>query len=109
NVANPTWGQIGTQYLRVASPNYADGIASMQPGPPTRYVSNRIFNDRAQNIFSENDITQWGWTWGQFMDHTFGLRDENPAEPDPIAFDRTDPLEGFRNDFGAIDFARTPA
>lgn len=24
NVANPTWGTAGAQYLRVAQPNYAD-------------------------------------------------------------------------------------
>ncbi len=110
NVANPTWGQTNTQYIRVAAPNY-DGPAKPVKGPPTRFVSNRIFNDVGQNLFSENRISQWGWTWGQFMDHTFGLRDERElaVEHAPIAFDASDPLEGFRNDFGAIDFFRTPA
>ena len=58
----------------------------MVGGPPTRYVSNRIFNDVGQNLFSENDVSQWGWAWGQFIDHDFGLRDETPAESAPIAF-----------------------
>ena len=48
NVAHPAWGQAGTQYLRVAPPNYADGISRMVPGPSPRYVSNRIFNDVGQ-------------------------------------------------------------
>ena len=109
NLAHPDWGQLGTPYLRVAPPNYADGIKTMVSGPPARYVSNRIFNDTGQNIFSENDISQWGWLWGQFLDHTFGLRDETPAESAPIPFSSTDPLERFTNDTGAIDFARTPA
>ena len=74
-----------------------------------RSISNRIFNDKGQNLFSENGITQWGWTWGQFLDHTFGLRDETPAENFPIPFTKTDPLEEFQNDLGTIDFARTPA
>ena len=56
-------------------------------GPSPRYVSNRIFNDVGQNLFSENDISQWGWAWGQFIDHDFGLRDETAAESTPIAFD----------------------
>jgi hypothetical protein len=42
-------------------------------GPSPRYISNRIFNDEGQNLFSENGETQWGWAWGQFLDHTFGL------------------------------------
>ena len=109
NRQHDDWGSAGTLYLRVAAPNYADGIAKTVAGPPTRYVSNRIFNDVGQNLFSENDVSQWGWAWGQFMDHDFGLRDETPAESTPIAFDSHDPLESFTNDFGAIDFARTPA
>ena len=109
NRQHDDWGRAGTQYLRVAAPNYADGISKEVAGPPTRYVSNRIFNDVGQNLFSENDVSQWGWAWGQFMDHDFGLRDETAAESTPIAFDKRDPLEAFRNDLGAIDFARTPA
>ena len=109
NLAHPDWGRAGTQYLRVAAPNYADGLGAMVSGPPARYVSNRIFNDVGQNIFSENGISQWGWTWGQFLDHDMGLRDETPGEHAPIDFDASDPLERFSNDFGALDFSRTPA
>jgi peroxidase len=109
NLLHPDWGRANTQYLRVAPPSYADGVTSMAAGPPSRYVSNRTFNDIGQNLFSENGISQWGWSWGQFMDHDFGLRDESPGEHAPIAFDASDPLEEFTNDFGAIDFFRTPA
>src|SRR5712691_12941157 len=109
NLLHPDWGRAGTQYLRVAPSHYANGVSAMVAGPPARYISNRIFNDIAQNVFSENGVSQWGWLWGQFLDHTFGLRDETPAESSPIPFDANDPLEQFTNDFGVIDFARTPA
>ena len=109
NQRHDDWGSAGTQYLRVAAPNYADGVSKEVSGPPTRFVSNRIFNDVGQNLFSENDVSQWGWAWGQFMDHDFGLRDETAAESTPIAYDKKDLLESFNNDLGAIDFARTPA
>ena len=109
NVRRPDWGKANMQYLRVAAPNYTDHIAAMPSGPPTRYVSNRVFNDVGQNLFSENGVSQWGWAWGQFLDHDFGLRDEMPAESSPIAFDPSAPLESFANDFGAIGFNRTPA
>ena len=109
NRQHDDWGRANTQYLRVAAPNYADGVARPVAGPPTRYVSNRIFNDVGQNLFSENDVSQWGWAWGQFMDHDLGLRDETPAESTPIAFDAHDALEAFTNDLGAMGFARTPA
>jgi hypothetical protein len=109
NLLHPDWGRARTEYLRLAAPHYADGVTAMEAGPSPRYVSNRVFNDVAQNIFSENRVSQWGWLWGQFLDHTFGLRDETPGESAPIAFDARDPLEQFTNDFGAIDFSRTPA
>ena len=109
NLRHPDWGQTNTQYIRVASPNYADGVGQPVSGPSPRYISNRIFNDEGQNLFSENGETQWGWAWGQFLDHTFGLADETPAENLPIPFDKTDPLEEFQDDLGAIDFTRTPA
>jgi Animal haem peroxidase len=109
NPQHPTWGQAGTQYARQAPPNYADGKAAMVSGPPARAISNRIFNDTGQNIFSQNDISQWGWAWGQFIDHDMDLRDETPAEAAPIGYDKGDPLESFANEVGHIDFARTPA
>src|SRR5947208_1024256 len=80
NRTHPSWGQAGTQYLRVGQPNYADGISAMVSGPSPRYVSNRVFNDRGQNIFSEAGVTNWGWVWGQFLDHDIGLRDETSTE-----------------------------
>ena len=51
-------------------------------GPNARAVSNRIINDANQNVFSERRVTQWGWTWGQFLDHTFGLRADDRADGD---------------------------
>jgi hypothetical protein len=109
NLRHPDWGKAGTQYSRVAAATYADGIGRMVSGPSPRYISNRVFNDVGQNLFSENDISQWGWAWGQFIDHDMGLRDEMPAESAPMAFDATDRLEGFQNDFGSLAFSRTPA
>ena len=80
NVRHPAWGAAGTIYPRIAPPDYADGIGSMVAGPSPRYVSNRIFNDVGQNLFSENDVTQWGWAWAQFVDHDIGLADERRGE-----------------------------
>ncbi len=105
---HPTWGKARAVYPRVARASYADGVARMADGPPARYVSNRIFNDVGQNLFSENDVTQWGWVWGQFLDHDFDLRDETHGDPTPIAYDRADPLEAFANDLGGMSFWRTP-
>jgi hypothetical protein len=109
NLGNPTWGQTNTAYMRLAPAHYADGIGAPISAPPARYISNRIFNDTSQNLFSENHVTQWGFVWGQFLDHTFGLRQEAGGENTPLGFRATDPLESFTNDLGQIPFMRTPA
>ena len=114
NAAHSDWGKAGVQYTRVAAPIYADGIGAMQGGPSARYVSNRIFNDIGHNVFSENGVSQIGWLWGQFVDHTLDLRNETSGEPAGIPFAPTsvDPLEAFKSNFPTIDhpmidFSRT--
>jgi hypothetical protein len=73
-----------------------------------RNVSNRVFSDNHVNVFSERNVTQWGFVWGQFVDHTFGLRQENGTTAN-IPFSASDPLEAFRNDLGVIPFVRSAA
>jgi hypothetical protein len=111
NAAHVDWGKAGVPYSRVAAPTYSDGIGAMEGGPSARYVSNRIFNDIRENIFSENGVSQIGWLWGQFIDHTLDLRDGTRGEAAGIPFEpkAVDPLESFKSDFTTIDFSRTPA
>lgn len=106
NTDEPTLGAAGTIYPRVADANYADNVGELGAAPPPRYLSNRIFNDTNQNIFSENGVTHWGFVWGQFLDHTFGLR-ESGDEDLTVAFDPVDPLESFTNDLGVIATTRS--
>lgn len=101
-------GRAGTIYPRVAEANYADGVGEVIDGVSGRYVSNRIFNDSNQNVFSENGVTHWSFVWGQFLDHTIGLR-ESGDEDISIDFDAQDPLEEFTNDLGPITSKRSAA
>jgi hypothetical protein len=108
NQAHPDWGQLGRPYSRVAPANYADGRTARPTGPNSRFVSNRVFNDVNQNVFSERQVTQWSWTWGQFLDHTFGLAQGGTAAVN-IPFNPNDPLEQFSNTLGFIPFVRDAA
>jgi hypothetical protein len=105
NQAHPQWGAVGQQYVRLAPARYADGAGAMAGGPSPRYVSNRIFNSGGLDLFSERNVSQWGWVWGQFLDHTFG-RAEPGSEEASIPFDSSDPLESFQDSWGTIPFAR---
>jgi hypothetical protein len=77
----------------------------MAAGPNPRYISNRIFNSLGVDLFSERDVSQWAWVWGQFLDHTFGLAHSGTADAG-IAFDSSDPLESFTDTLGPIPFDR---
>ncbi len=107
NLEDPSLGQAGTIYTRVAEAVYADGIGEPVEGPAARYLSNRIFNGSNQNVFSENGVTHWSFVWGQFIDHTIGLRAVADDEQMVIPFDADDPLESFTNDLGAIATTRS--
>ncbi len=106
----PELGSAGQIYPREVEANYADDVGEPQTGPDERYLSNRIFNDTNQNVFSENGLTHWSFVWGQFLDHTIGLRatdSGDDADPLVIAFDPDDPLEAFTNDLGSISTTRS--
>jgi hypothetical protein len=105
NLAHPSWGEAGSIYRRLTAPRYADGIGKMVSGPSPRYISNRIFNSLGVDLFSARYVSQWGWVWGQFLDHTFGLAKSGTTQA-PIPFNASDPLETYRDSSGQIDFTR---
>lgn len=106
NVSDAQQGAVNTAYRRIAKANYVDGLSAMVEGPNARYISNRIFEDSAQNLFSEIGVTQWAYNWGQFIDHTIGLR-EIGTEPMDVTFDSNDALELFANDGDTLHTTRT--
>ena len=109
NVAHPDWGRAGRPYARVGPARYADGIARPVDGPNARAISNRIFNDTNANIVSERRVSQWGWVWGQFLDHTFGHRQETgvSATPMDVTLSAGDPMESFHSTLGVIAASRS--
>jgi hypothetical protein len=105
NLSNADLGKANTTYSRSSSINYADGVGQPVDGPNARYVSNRIFQDLFVNVPDENRLSQYGFSWGQFIDHDLGLA-QTGTEKANISFNQEDPLEYFRNDLGVISFKR---
>ncbi|WP_170067895.1 peroxidase family protein [Lentzea guizhouensis] len=102
NRAHPEWGAVGEAYLRVAPARYADGAGQPVAEPNARYVSSRIFADGGQNLLSDRQVSQWA----QFMDHTFGLREDTNTDAS-IPWDNDAPPEHVRNDLGSIPMRRS--
>ena len=105
----PTGARPARQYLRVAPANYADGIT--QPGrrPVDALRQQPHLQRRAQNLFSENGVTQWGFGGASSWTTRSACARRPAARARRSRSTPSDPLEEFRNDFGAIEFTRTPA
>jgi heme peroxidase/glucodextranase-like protein len=78
NLSNPTWGQAGNDFLRMAPAGYSDGVDSLAGStrPSARVISNSV-NAMSGNPddFSSSTLSNMVWGWGQFMDHDLDLSD----------------------------------
>jgi hypothetical protein len=111
NLANPTWGQAGTDLLRISPAAYADGIsAPSQPNALSpRFISNALNdqtdpNNPAQDLGppQSKDLSDFAYAWGQFIDHDMGLTLDNTGQSLPIAVPARDPIGP-----GALPFTRS--
>jgi hypothetical protein len=101
NLANPTWGAAGTDLLRVSPAAYADGISapSLPQDPSARAISN-LLNDQTDpnnpsqdlNTVDGNNLSDFGYVWGQFIDHDMDLTPTNSGESLPISVAPGDPI-----------------
>ncbi len=102
NVANPTWGQAGTDLLRLTPAQYANGINSPSlPQDASARLTSNIVNNQADpadpsqeiNTVDQNSLSDFGYAFGQFIDHDLDLTQGNGAS-DPIPVPVGDPIGG---------------
>ncbi len=81
NASHPKWGKSNSQFQRVTSVNYGNGIDS--PGgvdlPNPRVISNEFFDqkDFMENSHGHSDFV---WNFGQFIDHDITFNDSGTGE-----------------------------
>ena len=91
NKRNPQMNQAEVQLIRLADPDYADGISSLAGAdrPNPRTISNKVNVHPlpGSNLVNEQGLipnpdsaTNFVWLWGQFMDHDITFS-EDRAEP----------------------------
>ncbi len=109
NVADPTLGTANTDLLRFSAVAYKDGIATpgMGGGAPTfvtgpRAVSNIVANQATVlfgstdiNTVNEKGLSDFGYTFGQFMDHDMDLTPDQTGQPAPNPNPNKDGDDGF--------------
>jgi hypothetical protein len=102
NRANPTWGQAGTDLLRLTPPQYTNGLnsPSLSQDPSARLISN-IVNSQADpantsqdiNTTNRESLSDFAYAFGQFMDHDMDLTQGTGAS-NPISVPVGDPIGG---------------
>jgi hypothetical protein len=100
NVSNPALGSTSTDLLRKSPVGYADGISapSLPQDQSARGISN-ILNNQADpnnpsqdlNTVDQNSLSDFGYAFGQFMDHDMDLTPDGGASL-PIAVAPGDPI-----------------
>ncbi len=100
NVANPTLATAGTDLLRLSPVAYADGISSpsLPNNPGARVLSDQLNNQAdpanpSQDIQTVNqaNLSDFGYAFGQFMDHDMDLTPTTSGEFFNILADPNDP------------------
>src|ERR1044071_7820791 len=102
NLAHPDWGTPGSHLLREASgTHYADGISAMArpTGPSPRAVSNGIFHQEGSTP-SHLGVSDYIWTFGQFLDHDFSLTEGAGSDGRTDAFIQIPKGDVFFDPFG---------
>jgi hypothetical protein len=100
NQASPTLGTAGTDLLRVSPSAYADGISSPSlPNNASARVISDLLNNQADpnnqsqdiNTVDQKSLSDFGYAWGQFIDHDMDLTPTNPNDLLTILADPNDP------------------
>lgn len=111
NTKNSTWGSAGSDLLRESPVAYANGINSPSlPNDPSARVVSDVLNNQSATPGTNNDVqtvdqnslSDFGYVWGQFIDHDMSLTPTNPNSTLTITADPNDPSQ-----MGNQTFARS--
>ncbi len=96
NLANPTWGQVDVDLIRLADPAYEDALSQPRGGDPstlpsTRAISNAV-SAQSGSVLNSSRLSDWVWQWGQFVDHDMDLSPVSESEPFNIPVPTGDPF-----------------
>lgn len=83
NLLDVDLGSTDEQLIRIADPEYSDGIAALagDDRPGAREVSNEI-GDQQTTEPNDRNLTDTTWIWGQFLDHDISISEgATQAEP----------------------------
>ena len=93
NLQHAQWGSAGTDLLRTAAAQYADGKSAPAGNdrPSPRLISDTLSDQSGQDIISDRQMSAMVYAWGQFIDHDIDLTPTAGTESLKIAVPKGDP------------------
>ena len=85
NIANPTYGSMDSDLIRLSGVGYEDGFSVPRGGqdpsilPNPRAISNAV-SAQSLSIPNAQGVSDWVWQWGQFLDHDLSLSPVDEGE-----------------------------
>jgi hypothetical protein len=73
NLSRPELNAAGTDFTRIGSAHYADGISSLMPGVNPRTISNVVVGEGDAAVANAEGLSGMMYAWGQFIDHDLDL------------------------------------
>lgn len=111
NLTNSAQGSAGTDLIRISPVAYADGISALSlAGNQSARVLSDLLNNQADpanpgqdlQTRDQNNLTDFGYSWGQLIDHDMDLTTTSSGELLSIPADPNDP-----NGMGNQTFVRS--
>ncbi len=93
NSQNTEWGAEGDELYLITTPAFEDGVSEMtgQDRPNPRHISNYLFSQE-ETISDDQNLSDFIWVFGQFLDHDIVLVDNDLTEPLAIRIPEDDPV-----------------
>ncbi|KAI8847800.1 heme peroxidase [Chytridium lagenaria] len=92
NRMNPTWGAVGTPYIRMVPPTYGP---NQSPGgstrPNARLISNQLFS-KSPFLYSNKNVTDFLPNWGLLLHMDVMVTERNQSDPFHIPVTSPDPF-----------------
>ena len=78
----PSWGSSGDVLYQLTTPSFGDGISTLsgRSRMNPRQISNFLF-DQSEMIFDRQNLSDFVWVFGQFIDHDIIFVDNEISEP----------------------------
>ena len=73
NLSRPQLNAAGTDFTRIGTAHFADGISSLEPGPNPRTISNIVVGQGDAAVANQEGLSGMMYAWGQFLDHDIDL------------------------------------